>query len=645
MEKYEILENIGSGSSAEVYLVRDKLSNRKYILKSINTEAMSPAEKKKANKEATLHQGIDHPNIVLLRESFTTPDAICIVMERCSQSLDALIVHRAEGTGPFTVEDAGKPFCTQLLLEWITEIVCSVAYIHEKNILHRDIKPSNVFVTSTNHLKLGDFGVSKGLGGGGNTTMTTHMATQGSLGASANLVGTPLYLAPELCQDLPPTKASDMWSLGVLLYELIALQPPFTGSNFFAVIRAIMTQEVPPLPSTVDSRLANMVRSLLNKDPAKRLTASEIIQTTLLVPPTHPSHPDQSPVYGRSIQWAHALQFDGTFVQRSSTKSSQPQSSEHTGSGPTSGATNGSASSPQTVRNPPMKEEEDIGELNGSKKSLRSSVVVSSSSSSSDAEAVDIVPSSLAPPKRRSVVPPQQKASPVSNRRSGSQSSSSAIPQRKPSPLPKAAAPLHARGTAASNAKAHPVVARSSPTQHHPVPLSVSPSEHEQAHKKLVKEAKSRIDIKEVRSMMKQRMSSTGSGQLASSGTLHSADNNVPVMIYSPGGNTFQDEAVSEQPHADGEWGDPVRSLRAVNTPPPYRQHRDPLADTADSEEEETEEVRPRAVQRQNNVVATKLTDVVRQWLDSGANEVTLEELDDVALLLNQYKLRRFGLY
>lgn len=109
--------------------------------------------------------------------------------------------------------------------------------MHSRKVIHRDLKTQNIFLTGNNTIKLGDFGISKVL----ETTC-----------ANANtVVGTPYYMAPEACQSEPYTSKSDVWALGVILYELCTLKKPFEADNLLGLVFKIVSDPVPPLSNSL----------------------------------------------------------------------------------------------------------------------------------------------------------------------------------------------------------------------------------------------------------------------------------------------------------------------------------------------------------------------------------------------------------
>lgn len=133
-------------------------------------------------------------------------------------------------------------------------MVAGLHALHSKKIVHRDIKCANVFLTKEGIVKLGDLNVSK-------INKAGNMNTQ---------TGTPYYASPEVWQDKPYDKSSDIWSLGAVLYEMIALNPPFTARDMKGLYQRVIKGQYPKLPAMYSSDLSSMVASLLKVDPKKR---------------------------------------------------------------------------------------------------------------------------------------------------------------------------------------------------------------------------------------------------------------------------------------------------------------------------------------------------------------------------------------
>lgn len=153
------------------------------------------------------------------------------------------------------------------VLHWFTQVALALKYMHHQRSLHRDIKPQNIFFVKREQLavvKLADFGTSKMLSG------TDSMAQ--------TMTGTPYYLSPEICKKQSYTCPSDMWALGCVLFELCALQVPFEASSLEQLLRQIVTAPIPLLPSSYSHEVCELVVKLLQRDPKRRLTASDVLQ-------------------------------------------------------------------------------------------------------------------------------------------------------------------------------------------------------------------------------------------------------------------------------------------------------------------------------------------------------------------------------
>ncbi|EKF32920.1 serine/threonine-protein kinase Nek1, putative,protein kinase, putative, partial [Trypanosoma cruzi marinkellei] len=205
LERYIIGEYLGEGSTGIVFRVSDALTKKDYVLKQISLESVGNEERLRAKKEILVMNDVDHPNIVKFRESFSGANSVNIIMEHCESTLEELIEQRQA--------DGGEPFPEDVIIEWMAELLCALAYLHSRSILHRDIKTSNIFITRKNHVKLGDFGVC--------TVLTSTSV------AARSMIGTPLYFSPEVCEEEPYDQRSDVWSLGVVFYEMCTLRRPF----------------------------------------------------------------------------------------------------------------------------------------------------------------------------------------------------------------------------------------------------------------------------------------------------------------------------------------------------------------------------------------------------------------------------------
>jgi len=217
---------------------------------------MNEDEKKESYLEGKILEKLDHPNIIKFREVYLTKKpklTLCIVMDFADGGdLQSRIKSQK-----------GKFFNENQILDWFTQICLAIKHIHDRKILHRDIKSQNIFLTKNGLVKLGDFGIAKCL----NATMDK----------AKTIVGTPYYLSPEIVQNKPYSFKSDIWSLGILLYEMCALKMPFDGLSIADLSLKIIKGIYTPIPNNFSKELKMLVNSLLNVDPTKRPSINDIL--------------------------------------------------------------------------------------------------------------------------------------------------------------------------------------------------------------------------------------------------------------------------------------------------------------------------------------------------------------------------------
>ena len=160
---------------------------------------------------------------------------------------------------------AGRPFEETTVLDWFTQMCLAIKHVHDRKIIHRDIKGQNIFITKANTVKLGDFGIARIL----NKTMDK----------ARTVVGTPYYLSPEIIESKPYSFKCDVWSMGVVLYELCALAPPFTANSLQFLALKIVKGSYTPIQGSYSKELKTLVAEMLSLDPGKRPSADQILST------------------------------------------------------------------------------------------------------------------------------------------------------------------------------------------------------------------------------------------------------------------------------------------------------------------------------------------------------------------------------
>ncbi len=258
---YEILEELGRGGMGVVYKARQLSLNRLVALKMVLSGAHAgAAELERFRSEAEVAARVQHPNLVQIYE----------IGEHDGRPYFSL-----EFVDGGSLADAikGRPQPPLMAAQTVETLARAVHAAHERGIVHRDLKPANVLVTATGVLKITDFGLAKRLDGTGRT-------------ATGDILGTPLYMAPEQAagkvKDIGP--ATDVYALGVILYELLTGRPPFVAEVSIDIVRQVISDE-PLSPSRLQRRLprdlVTVCLKCLEKDPKKRYPSAAALADDL----------------------------------------------------------------------------------------------------------------------------------------------------------------------------------------------------------------------------------------------------------------------------------------------------------------------------------------------------------------------------
>jgi TolB-like protein/predicted Ser/Thr protein kinase len=255
---YQILSEIGAGGMGVVYLAEDEKLHRKVALKFINQAIQDdPGSRERLVREARAASRLNHPNIVAIHAIEETPEHIFIVMEFVEGESLRDIVRRGEMTWERAVELAPP-------------ILSALAMAHEHGLVHRDIKSDNILLTPKGQPKVLDFGLARD---------HEPSAFVTSVGSSA---GTPAYMSPEQVQESEVDQRSDLFSFGVVLYELATGRMPFKGQHQSAVTYSIVNEQPAPIASinkSAPAGLQTIISKLLEKNPKDRYqTATEAMQ-------------------------------------------------------------------------------------------------------------------------------------------------------------------------------------------------------------------------------------------------------------------------------------------------------------------------------------------------------------------------------
>jgi serine/threonine protein kinase/tetratricopeptide (TPR) repeat protein len=261
--RYTIVEKLGEGGMGVVYKATDTTLDRTVALKFLSAH-LSASEENKARftREAKATAALNHPNILAVYEIGEKDGAIFFAMEYVEgKTLKDHIASLKSATG-ISVEVAAG---------WIKQIASGLQAAHEKEIIHRDIKPENVMLTSDGRLKIMDFGIAKLKGSSGLTKTGTSMGTLG-------------YMSPEQAQGGSADHRTDIWSLGVMFYEMLTGEVPFKAEHEAGLLYLIVNEQ-PPLPSAMDKKIPRqvdpVVMRMLEKEREKRFSSMAEVVTAI----------------------------------------------------------------------------------------------------------------------------------------------------------------------------------------------------------------------------------------------------------------------------------------------------------------------------------------------------------------------------
>ena len=249
-DRYEIRERIGRGGMADVFLARDILLDRDVAVKVLFPEhAIDPNFVERFRREAQSVAGLNHPNIVSVYDWGQTGNTYFMAMEYVQGRTlsDALRRH-----GPMSPRDA---------VNVALAIAGALAFAHRNNVVHRDIKPANILMANDGGIKVVDFGIARALDAGHDAGLTQDGA----------VMGTATYFSPEQAKGEGLDLRSDLYSLGIVLYELLAGRPPFSGESALATAY-MQVNQTPERLRTINSNIPNALEAIVSKCMAKDAT-------------------------------------------------------------------------------------------------------------------------------------------------------------------------------------------------------------------------------------------------------------------------------------------------------------------------------------------------------------------------------------
>lgn len=245
-------KEIGKGSFSTIYKGINKISKQTYAFKQIRTNTKM---KTYVEKEIKIMRSIKHSNIVFLHEVIEDPvnGYIYLVLDYCER-------------GDFYTFQNHKPISEMYVQKYMKQLIDALQYLYDiHDIVHRDLKPQNILMDKTGNIKLTDFGFAKN-----NINPLTN-----------TICGSPLYMAPEILNghgNTYSTEKSDIWSIGIIMYEMLAGHPPYTGCKYFELRKTVKNNITLPPNVIVSESCKSLLYSLLQGNPTNRITWNDLFE-------------------------------------------------------------------------------------------------------------------------------------------------------------------------------------------------------------------------------------------------------------------------------------------------------------------------------------------------------------------------------
>jgi serine/threonine protein kinase len=283
LDHYRILAQIGEGGMGVVFRAHDEVLNRDVALKLLAQGTIDKVGSGHLLREAQTASSLSHPNICTIHQVGQADGEFYVVMELIEgRSLTDLLTT----TG----------LSMEIVTRYGAQIADALAHAHDRGIVHRDLKGSNVMVTAEGRVKVLDFGLATRMEREEISELTLSYDT-----LESKLVGTLPYMAPEVLRGHKADHLSDLWALGVMLYEAAAGRLPFRGNTGFEVTSAILREPPPPLPPTVPYGLGAVIQRCLMKEPPERYQRASEVRAALealqgaIMQSRHPSEETRGP--------------------------------------------------------------------------------------------------------------------------------------------------------------------------------------------------------------------------------------------------------------------------------------------------------------------------------------------------------------
>lgn len=255
VDDYDIIKKrIGKGAFSNIYKGYHHYSKKVVAIKEISLDTLNKYEKI-IKKETQIMKKLNHPNIVKLYDTIidSNTENVYLVMEYFSR-------------GDFSKFLKKRPLKEKYALKYLKQISDAMKYLLDNKIIHRDLKPQNILVSETGTIKISDFGFAR--------YFDNDVMIQ-------TICGSPLYMAPEIIKNKKYDYKSDLWSIGIILYEMLVGVPPFKARNIYELIR-VLENDTFKMPKNISEKCKNLLLGLLNKDPDKRISWEDFFNNPLI---------------------------------------------------------------------------------------------------------------------------------------------------------------------------------------------------------------------------------------------------------------------------------------------------------------------------------------------------------------------------
>jgi serine/threonine protein kinase len=257
--RYRLIEILGQGGLGTVYKALDTRVSRRVALKVLRSEVVGGKELGNLIEEFKVHRLLTHPNIVRTYECFKAGDLVFIALEY------------VDGRSLAQILRAEKPLDINVTLGIVCQVATALDFAHRNNVVHRDVKPANILISESGRVLLSDFGLARPSGEPGLTE-------------SGTIVGTPAYMSPEQAKGKILDPRSDVFSLGVVLYQSLTGRHPFPGESAAGILKSLAESDPRPpraFNALIDPRLQEVVLKALAKEPENRFASMHLFEEAL----------------------------------------------------------------------------------------------------------------------------------------------------------------------------------------------------------------------------------------------------------------------------------------------------------------------------------------------------------------------------